>query len=88
MMSPESVKLHADTELDARSMNCPMPLLKTRQRLRHMAVGQVLLVRASDAGSWHDIPAYLGQSVHRLVHREQSDNEYRFWIEVGVQADA
>ena len=88
MTSPESVKLHADSELDVRSLRCPMPLLKTRQSLRQLARGKVLLVRASDAGSWRDIPAYLGQSAHKLVQRQQLDNEYCFWIEVGVQADA
>ena len=88
MMSPESVNLRVDMELDVRGLHCPMPLLKTRQSLRPMVPGQVLLVRATDAGSWRDIPAYVGQSGHKLVHRQQLDNEYRFWIEAGEQLHA
>lgn len=74
--------MDADHELDARGLRCPLPLLRTRQQLRGMAAGQLLLVAATDEGSWRDIPAYLGQSAHELVHREQAANEFRFWIRV------
>lgn len=80
--------VNVDQALDASQWQCPMPLLKTRQALRHMQVGEVLKVTATDAGSWHDIPAYVRQSSHDMVHCEQSQQQYLFWIRVGEQVDA
>ena len=74
--------MDADHRLDARGLRCPLPLLRTRQQLRGMQSGQLLLVVATDEGSWRDIPAYLGQSSHELVHSEEGGGEFRFWIRV------
>lgn len=80
-----------EQHLDARGLNCPLPLLKTRQALRHLTPGQVLEVRASDAGSARDIPAYLGQSPHSLVRQDDIDTgdgpvSYRFLIRCGAES--
>lgn len=71
-----------DVELDVRAMACPLPLLKTRQQLRHMCDGELLLVRATDPGSARDIPAYLGQVDHQLVQQKDDGEQYCFWIRV------
>ncbi len=55
--------------LDARGLNCPLPLLKTRQALRGLSAGALLEVTATDAGSARDIPDYLRQSSHELFRR-------------------
>lgn len=69
--------------LDARGLNCPLPLLKTRQALRALASGELLEVTATDAGSARDIPEYLRHSSHELVRREQGEYEFRFLIRCG-----
>lgn len=69
--------------LDARGLNCPLPLLKTRQALRALQAGALLEVRATDAGSARDIPEYLRQSSHELVRHEQDEREFRFLIRCG-----
>ncbi len=69
--------------LDARGLNCPLPLLKTRQALRGLSAGALLEVTATDAGSARDIPEYLRQSSHELVRREQDEREFRFLIRCG-----
>ena len=69
--------------LDARGLNCPLPLLKTRQALRTLQAGALLEVTATDAGSARDIPEYLRQSSHELVRREQDEREVRFLIRCG-----
>lgn len=79
----------ADQHLDARGLNCPLPLLKTRQALRHLVPGQLLAVVASDAGSVRDIPEYVRQSSHELVRqgaREVANGvtEYHFLIRCGA----
>lgn len=74
---------HAQQELDARDLLCPMPLLKTRQALRNMQVQQRLLVKATDPGARRDIPAYLRQSTDQLVRWEEHQGELWFLIERG-----
>lgn len=72
----------ADQELDTLALRCPMPLLKTRQAVRQLSSGRILHVRASDPGARRDIPAWIRQSDHELVHFAEPDGELHFWIRV------
>ncbi len=72
-----------DLQIDASELQCPMPLLKTRQALRHLKPGQVLEVIATDASSARDIPAYLRQSCHQLVRCDEQPARWRFLIRRG-----
>lgn len=72
-----------DRFLDAEGQPCPLPLLKTRLQLKSMAPGEVLLVKASDAGSWRDIPRFVEVSPHRLLASQEDGKLYSFWIEKG-----
>ena len=74
-----------DLQLDTSGQQCPMPLLKTRQALRHMQPGQVLEVIATDASSANDIPAYLRQSCHELVRSEETSGRFILVIRRGEQ---
>ena len=56
------------------------PLLKARQQLRAMPANALLLVRADDPGARRDIPAWLGQADHQLVHFVDQDGVYEFFI--------
>ena len=69
-----------DVVLDARGLACPMPLLKSKLALKTMNEGEVLLVQASDGGSWRDIPAYFSQVSHESLVAEQREKDYSFWI--------
>lgn len=70
-----------DHQLDARGLSCPMPLLKAKQALNRMAVGEVLEVLATDAGSQRDFAAFARQSGHLLLLSEVQGNEFRYLIE-------
>ena len=72
--------LKADTTLDVTGLRCPMPLLKARQQLRGMPANALLLVRADDPGARRDIPAWLGQTGHHLVHFVEHEGVYEFFI--------
>lgn len=69
-----------DTVLDATGLHCPLPLLKAKQALAGLAPGQLLEVRATDAGSWRDMASFTELSDHQLEAREQHDDVYYFWI--------
>lgn len=68
--------MHADVRLDARGLACPLPLLKAKQALNRMEVGQILKVIATDSGSVRDFKAYADLSNHELISTTEVDNLY------------
>lgn len=72
-----------DVQLDTRQYLCPMPLLKAKQALNRLAVGQVLEVLASDSGSWRDFHQFVQQCHHQLLLAEEKDQQYRYRIKKG-----
>ena len=72
-----------DNVVDARGMQCPMPLLKAKQALNKVAAGDVITVLATDAGSWKDFHAFARQSSHELLQAEESNGEYSYQIRKG-----
>lgn len=79
-MSETLTRFQPDMVLDACGLHCPLPLLKTKQALAGMIAGQVLEVRASDAGSWRDMVSFTDQSGHTMEAQEQHQETYFFWI--------
>jgi len=63
-------------ELDARGLECPMPLLKAKRALNAMNSGQQLRVMATDKGSVRDFQVFSEQSGHRLLTSEETDGVY------------
>lgn len=79
-MSEQMQGFQPDTVLDACGLQCPLPLLKAKQALAGLAAGQLLEVRATDAGAWRDMASFAEQSSHELAGRVQCDDVYFFWI--------
>jgi tRNA 2-thiouridine synthesizing protein A len=69
-----------DFDIDARGLNCPLPVLRAKQAIGHMERGKVLRVRASDPGSVKDFDAFCRQSGNERVSFEESDGEYTFYL--------
>ena len=69
-------EIQIDERLDACGLACPLPLLRAKQALNAMSVGQVLEVRATDAGSVRDFKAYADLSAHELISTEEVDQVY------------
>jgi TusA-related sulfurtransferase len=63
-------------ELDARGLECPMPLLKAKRTLNAMSSGQRLRVLATDKGSVRDFRVFSEQSGHLLLSSSESDGVY------------
>lgn len=68
--------MQIDRELDARGLNCPLPILKAKKALSEMASGQVLKVIATDAGSMRDFQAFAKQTGNELMHQEAIGSDY------------
>jgi len=67
-------------DLDARGLNCPLPILKTKKALAEMASGQVLRVQATDPGSVRDFQAFAKQTGNELVSQSQEDTVFTFFM--------
>jgi len=70
--------LQHDREVDARGLNCPLPILRTKKALNDMASGQTLRVVATDPGSVRDFLAFAKQTGNELVGYGEQDSEYWF----------
>ena len=69
-----------DKELDARGLNCPLPILRTKKSLSDMTSGQVLKILATDPGSVKDFQAFSRQTGNELLSSETVANEFVFFM--------
>lgn len=68
--------MQIDKEIDARGLNCPLPILRAKKALSEMLSGQVLKVVATDAGSVRDFEAFAKQTGNELLLQENVGDEY------------
>jgi len=69
-----------DLEVDARDLNCPLPILRTKKALSQLQSGQTLKVMSTDPGSQRDFEAFARQTGNELVSSSQSGEEWTFFI--------
>ena len=70
----------ADQTLDAKGLNCPLPILKARKALKTVPAGGTLEILATDPGSVADFEAFCRQTGNELVEHSENDDIYRFLI--------
>jgi tRNA 2-thiouridine synthesizing protein A len=68
----------ADQTLDAKGLNCPLPILKAKKALTAMAPGATLEVLATDPGAVKDFQAFARTTGHELVESTTEGNVFRF----------
>lgn len=68
--------MQIDRELDARGLNCPLPILKAKKALADMQSGQTLRVSATDPGSMRDFLAFAKQTGNELVEQQTIGLEF------------
>jgi tRNA 2-thiouridine synthesizing protein A len=69
-----------DKDLDARGLNCPLPILRARKALNEMTSGQVLRVVCTDPGSIKDFEAFSSQTGNLLVAQSADGKEFTFYM--------
>ncbi|MGW8390992.1 response regulator SirA [Pseudoduganella sp. DS3] len=70
------MEFHKD--LDARGLNCPLPILKAKKALAELESGQVLRIVATDPGSVRDFQAFAKQTGNALLSHVQQGTEFTF----------
>ena len=68
-------------EVDARGLNCPLPILKAKKALTDMQSGEVLKVLATDPGSVRDFQAFAKQTGNTLLEHVQLEKEFTFYLQ-------
>jgi tRNA 2-thiouridine synthesizing protein A len=72
-----SENLHS---LDARGLNCPLPILRTKKALAGMQAGEVLEIVASDPGSVKDLDSFCSQTGNEMLSSQSHNGEFQFRI--------
>jgi tRNA 2-thiouridine synthesizing protein A len=66
--------------LDAKGLNCPLPILKTKKALKDVPVGEAIEVLTTDPGSIADMEAFCRQTGNELMESDTGGDVYRFVI--------
>lgn len=69
-----------DKELDARGLNCPLPILRAKKALNEMQSGQVLKIVATDPGAVKDFQAFCKQTGNELLSHSEASKELTFFM--------
>ena len=72
--------LQHDREVDARGLNCPLPILRTKKTLNDMQSGQVVRVVATDPASVRDFQAFSRQTGNELIEHGEQDSVFWFLL--------
>ncbi|MDX1803197.1 MAG: sulfurtransferase TusA family protein [Alcanivorax sp.] len=70
-------------ELDVRRLLCPMPVIKTQNKIRTLNSGDTLKVVCTDPGALNDIPAWCRINGHQVLQTGEQGNEVFVILQVG-----
>jgi tRNA 2-thiouridine synthesizing protein A len=70
----------ADVILDAKGLNCPLPILRAKKALKDLPTGGTLEIQATDPGAVKDFEAFCRTTGNELLDSRQDGNVYTFTI--------
>lgn len=72
--------MKADQSLDCLGLYCPMPIVKTAQKIKDLKKGEVLEVLSDDRGIKQDMPAWCESTGNECLGIEEKDDEIRVYV--------
>ncbi|MHB1247575.1 MAG: sulfurtransferase TusA family protein [Sulfuriferula sp.] len=69
-----------DQTLDVCGLCCAEPIIRITKAMKGAVSGEVLLVTADKTSMLKDVPAYCRQTAHDLIHQQESQGKFQFWI--------
>ena len=72
--------MNFDKDLDARGLNCPLPILRAKKALGELQSGQVLRIVATDPGAVKDFTAFCKQTGNELLSQADANKEFTFFL--------
>ena len=79
-MTQQSKVFNPDRQIDCTGLFCPMPIVKTRDAIKQMAVGQLLEMLSDDPGSDPDMKSWARSTGHELVDVSKNSGVYHFLV--------
>ena len=70
----------ADEVLDAKGLNCPLPILRAKKALKGLPTGGTLEIQATDPGAVKDFEAFCRSTGNKLMESRQDGGTYVFLI--------
>jgi len=70
----------ADQVLDAKGLNCPLPILKAKKALKSLEAGSTLEILSTDPGSVADFAAFCRTTGNELVEQSEGDGVWTYLI--------
>jgi TusA-related sulfurtransferase len=80
LKNPGGVTVKADQTLDCIGLYCPVPIVKTAQKMKEMAPGEVLEVIADDIGIKSDMPAWAKKTGNEYLGLEENEGEIKVYV--------
>lgn len=71
----------AETFLDTKGMNCPLPILKTKKAIKGLNTGDTVKVESTDPGSVKDFEAFCRSTGNKLLEQNEAGGVYTYIIE-------
>ena len=75
--------IKVDKTLDAKGLECPMPLLKSKKAIDALEPGQILEVLGTDEGSRIDLPGWCERVGHTYLGVKEEGSYFKFYIKKG-----
>lgn len=72
--------MKVDKNLDCIGLYCPMPIVKTAEKLKELKTGEILEVLSDDKGIKQDMPAWCEATEHEFLGIEEKGEEIRVYV--------
>ncbi|MBI4844378.1 MAG: sulfurtransferase TusA family protein [Nitrospirae bacterium] len=72
--------MEADKTIDAKGLNCPMPIIRIKKALSEMQPGQILRMEATDKGSKSDVAAFASRTGNELLEVKEEGGTFIFFL--------
>ena len=72
--------MKADKSLDCVGLYCPMPIVKTAEKMKSLAPGEILEVVADDTGIKQDMKAWCEATGNELMGVVDTDGEIKVYV--------
>ena len=67
--------------LDTKGLNCPLPVLKTKKRIKDLQAGDTLEVLSTDPGSVRDFETFCRATGNLILESGEEAGVFRFVVE-------
>jgi len=75
-----------DIELDARGLNCPLPILRAKKSINDLTDGQIIKILATDPAAINDFTSFCKQTGNELLESQEQNGEFMFTIKKSARA--